>query len=575
MNFKKNNIFVFLDKKQKTNSILLIFLMLIAALIELFSLGTIIVIINTFLEMGKSANLQGEYFANFLKGFSKSLSLESIIFMLLLAFSLRFSILIFASWMESKFIADLREKLTLNLYQNFLLRDPTNIFKKNSSEYIRNFNDEVNNVMLFYHSIIKFILDFIVLLGLLIFLFFYNYKITSFIVIFFFTIGILYYTVIKNKLVSWAKIAIVNRKKKIQFINETFAAIKEIKIFSVENYFLRRFSLQNTSLSKIFFKQSFVAALPRHSLEYVLFLSIIFLIYFLYINNFSQSLIIQILAVYTLVAFRITPITSRILVSSQNIKFTSPSFKKLHAEYKHPLRAKNKNNNKLKFKKNLIVKIKKFKYDNSREAILKNISINIPKGSKIGIVGPSGSGKSTIIDIICGLKKAGENTVQVDGKCVHENTDAWQKNIGYIPQDIVILNQSVKENILFGFYNKEISNRKILEILKKVSLSQFIKKLPGGLSHIIKQDGKNISGGEKQRIAIARSLTKNPEMIVLDEATSGLDTFTEAKIYETIRKLRKTVVIVSHRVSSLNFCDKIYHLNNGKIHQLKKSKKIN
>ena len=116
---------------------------------------------------------------------------------------------------------------------------------------------------------------------------------------------------------------------------------------------------------------------------------------------------------------------------------------------------------------------------------------------------------------------------------------------------------------------------KILEILKKVSLSQFIKKLPGGLSHIIKQDGKNISGGEKQRIAIARSLTKNPEMIVLDEATSGLDTFTEAKIYETIRKLRKTVVIVSHRVSSLNFCDKIYHLNNGKIHQLKKSKKIN
>ena len=427
--------------------------------------------------------------------------------------------------------------------------------------------------MLFYHSIIKSILDSIILLGLLIFLFFYNFKITSFIVIFFFSIGILYYTVIKNKLVSWAKKAIINRKKKIQFINETFAAIKEIKIFSVENYFLRRFSLQNTSLSKIFFNQSFVAALPRHSLEYLLFLNIIFLIYFLYISNFSQSLIIQILAVYTLVAFRIVPIIGRILVSSQNIKFTSPSFKKLHAEYKQPINLKNKNNNKLKFKKNLIVKIKKFKYDNSREAILKNIFINIPKGSKIGIVGPSGSGKSTIIDIICGLKKAGENTVQVDGKCVHENIDAWQKNIGYIPQDIVILNQSVKENILFGFDNKKISNVKILEILKKVSLSQFIKKLPGRLSHIIKQDGKNISGGEKQRIAIARSLIKNPEMIVLDEATSGLDTFTEAKIYETIRKLRKTVVIVSHRINSLNFCDKIYHLSNGKVHQLKKSKK--
>ena len=319
MNFKKNNIFIFLNKEQKINTILLIFLMLIASLIELFSLGSIIVILNTFLEMGKSANLQGGFLENILKDFSKSFSIESIIFILLLAFSLRFLILIFASWMESKFIADLREKLTLNLYQNFLLRDPINIFKKNSSEYIRNFNDEVNNVMLFYHSIIKSILDSIILLGLLIFLFFYNFKITSFIVIFFFSIGILYYTVIKNKLVSWAKKAIINRKKKIQFINETFAAIKEIKIFSVENYFLRRFSLQNTSLSKIFFNQSFVAALPRHSLEYLLFLNIIFLIYFLYISNFSQSLIIQILAVYTLVAFRIVPIIGRILVSSQTI----------------------------------------------------------------------------------------------------------------------------------------------------------------------------------------------------------------------------------------------------------------
>ena len=280
MNFKKNNIFVFLNKEQKINTILLIFLMLIASLIELFSLGTIIVIINTFLEMGKSANLQGEFFAKFLKSFSESFSLESIIFILLLAFSLRFLILIFASWMESKFIADLREKLTLNLYQNFLLRDPTNIFKKNSSEYIRNFNDEVNSVMLFYRSIIKLILDLIVLTGLLIFLFIYNFKISSLIAIFLFTIGILYYSIVKNRLVNWAEIAIVNRKKRIQFINETFAAIKEIKIFAIEKYFLKRFRIQNTSLSKVYFKHSFIATLPRHSLEYILFLTIISLIFF-------------------------------------------------------------------------------------------------------------------------------------------------------------------------------------------------------------------------------------------------------------------------------------------------------
>ena len=572
MNFKINNIFVFLNKEQKINSILLIFLMLIAALIELFSLGTIVVIINTFLEMGNSMGSQGGYFEKFLADFKNSFSLKSIISILLFAFSLRFLILIFASWMESKFIAGLREKLTLNLYNNFLFRDPMKIFKKNSSEYIRNFNDEVNNVMLFYHSIIKFVLDLILLTGLLIFLFIYNYKISFFIVIFFFTIGTLYYSAVKNKLVNWANIALENRKKKIQFINETFAAIKEIKIYSIEKYFLKRFSLQNTSLSKIFFKNSFIAALPRHSLEYILFLSIIFLIFFLNSNNFSQASIIQILAVYTLVSFRITPIISRILVSSQNIKFSVPSFKKLYVEYKQPIHTKNKNRNKFKYIKSLTIKIKNFKYDNGQGAILKDISINVPKGAKIGIVGPSGSGKSTIIDIICGLKKAGKNSVKVDGKCILDNINDWQNNIGYIPQDIVILNQSVKENILSGFSNKECSNKKILGILNRVSLSQFIKKLPGGLSHTIKQDGKNISGGEKQRIAIARSLIKNPEIIVLDEATSGLDTFTEAKIYQTIKKLRKTAIIVSHRVNSLNFCDKIYHLKNGKAHLLRNIK---
>ena len=226
--------------------------MLIASLIELFSLGTIILIINTFLEMGKSANLQGGFLENLFKDFSKSFSIESIILILLLAFSIRFLVLIFASWMQSKFLADLRETLTLNLYQNFLLRDPINIFKKNSSEYIRNFNDEVTNVVLFYQSIIKIVLDLIILIGLLIFLFIYNYKITSVIVISLFIIGILYYSVVKNKLVNWAKIALVNRKKRIQFINETFAAIKEIKIFAIEKFFLERFSLQNTSLSKYF-----------------------------------------------------------------------------------------------------------------------------------------------------------------------------------------------------------------------------------------------------------------------------------------------------------------------------------
>ena len=226
-------------------------------------------------------------------------------------------------------------------------------------------------LFLFYRSIIQIVLDLIVLIGLLIFLFIYNFKISFLIVIFLFIIGIIYYSVVKNRIVNWAKIAILNRKKKIQFINETFAAIKEIKIFAIEKYFLKRFRIQNTSLSKIYFKHSFIATLPRHSLEYILFLTIISLIFFLYSNNYSQSSIIQILAVFTLVSFRITPIVSSILGRTQNIKFSLPSFNKLYEEYKHPIHSKKKITKKFRFNKNLTIKLKNFKNENSQVTILK------------------------------------------------------------------------------------------------------------------------------------------------------------------------------------------------------------
>ena len=139
--------------------------------------------------------------------------------------------------MESKFIADLREKLTLNLYQNFLLRDPINIFKKNSSEYIRNFNDEVTNVVLFYRSIIQIVLDLIVLIGLLIFLFIYNLKISSLIAIFLFIIGIIYYSVVKNRLVNWAKTAILNRKKEYNLSTKLLLLSKKLRFLPLKNTF--------------------------------------------------------------------------------------------------------------------------------------------------------------------------------------------------------------------------------------------------------------------------------------------------------------------------------------------------
>ena len=141
------------------------------------------------------------------------------------------------------------------------------------------------------------------------------------------------------------------------------------------------------------------------------------------------------------------------------------------------------------------------------------------------------------------------------------NLKGWQKLIGLVPQKIFILDASLRDNILFGSSSEKYTDHKIKKIIKQVKLDKFLRKLPNKLSQIIKQDGSNISGGEKQRIGIARALLHNPELILLDEATSGLDSFTEQKVLQTIKNLKKTVIIVSHRINTLKFCDKVYSID--------------
>ena len=468
---------------------------------------------------------------------------------------------------ESKFMATFRERISFKMFKNFLNRDTTNLLKKNSAEYLRNFTEEITQSNTFYYSLIKIILDTILFVVFVSFLIVYNPIISISAITFFSLASLAYFFIIKEKIAGWSKTALKNRKKRIQFVNESFSAIKFIKILSSENYFLSKFESHNSSLSKIIFKMNFLNLLPRHTYEYILFISILLLIFFLN-TQLANEQMIQILSVYTLASLRLIPIINRTLTNLQNIRFTYPSFNKLYIEHNHPVIEKNSKPPIFKFEKKINITFKKFHFENKKEILLKDINLDIYKNKKVGIIGPSGSGKSTLIDIICGFQKLKNGFVASDGKKIHLNLEGWQKNIGYIPQNIVILNQSLKENILFGSNPKFFDNKKIINILKAVELDYFLKKLPKGLNQIIKEDGQNISGGEKQRIGIARALLKNPKILILDEATSGLDTFTESKVLDTINKIKKTIVIVSHRINTLKFCDKVYSIKNNTLKEI-------
>ena len=559
------------DYSQKIKFIYLIFLMLIASSLELLGLGMVVLILNSFLGLNDD---HFQIINDFLGFFFKSeITFELILFFILILFSIKLLILIFVSWVETDFLAKFREKISNKLYHNFLNRDVLNILRKNSAEYLRNFTEEITISNVFVNSCLRIILDSILLFTFLIFLMYLDPIITGIVFLIFSSVGTIYYILIKNKLASWAITGLDNKKKRIQFISESFSAIKSIKILSRENFFLDRFKKQNFSLSRIQFKVNFLNTLPRHILEYILILSILSLFFYLIKNQYSNESMIQLISIYTLSAFRVVPLINRLLGYMQHLKHTYPSIVKLINENEQKIRVKKKKTYKLKINKNIKLIVKNFSLDNNKNLLLKNVDIDIKKNSQIGIIGQSGSGKSTIIDILCGFKKNKFSSIKVDNKEIDnpEKLDSWQKSIGYVPQNIIILNQSLRENILFGSDRKIFDDSLLRNIIKKVDLNKFVKKPNGGLSQVLRQDGQNISGGEKQRIGIARALINDPELIILDEATSGLDYETENNVLHTIKKLKRTTIIVSHRFNALKNCDKIYMIKDKEFFLLKKN----
>ena len=557
------------DRKQKSQFIFLVFFMIVASFLELFGLSMVLVILNMFLGLNDNyLQFFNEYLFYFLE---TDMNFELVLIFILVLFSIKLLILIYSSWIEVDFLAVFREKISNKLYHNFLNRDVLNILKKNSAEYLRNFTEEITLSVTFFYSCIRAILDSILLLTFLIFLMYYNVVITSSVFVFFSLIGALYFVLIKKKLADWAFIILENKKKRIQFISESFSAIKSIKILSKENFFLDRFKKENFSLSRVQFKVNFLKSLPKFFFEYILLLSIVFLFFYLIKNNYSNEKIIQLLSIYTLASFRVIPLLNRLLGYLQHLKHTYPSVGKLINENEQKIRLKKETISRMQLKKSVQLKIKKFSFNNNKKILFRNVNFDLKKNSQVGLIGFSGSGKSTIIDILCGFRKNEFSKLKVDGKIIDErNVENWQKSIGYVPQNIIILNQSLRENILFGSDKKLNTDYILNNLIKKVELNKFIKKSKSGLSQIINQDGENISGGEKQRIGIARALLNNPELIILDEATSGLDYETENNVLNTIKRLKKTTIIVSHRLNALKDCDKIYTIKDKKIFLLKK-----
>ena len=390
---------------------------------------------------------------------------------------------------------------------------------------------------------------------------------------------LLFRKLIKKKTSSWSIIRQNMYRNMIKQIQQGIGGIREVKIMLKEITFIRYFSDFMKGASNVNAKSQSLIELPRYYIE---FLALNLFIIFIVLSVFQGLELIEViptLSVFAAVAFKFLPAANRISGSIVRISESKAIIDSIYNETKYFKDEGELLFNKIKIepkKFNFQNKIEfnniSFSYPNNSRKILKNIDIQINKGDLIGIIGESGQGKTTLINVLTGLLKPSHGEIIVDKTNIYENIRGWRSCIGYIPQNPFMLDDTIYNNVTFEPFKEYVENERFFECLKDAQIHEFVKNLKDKHLTMIGEKGTKISGGQVQRISIARALYQNPEVLILDEATNALDEENEKKIIETIDKIKgnKTIIFISHKKSSLKICNRIMQIHDGSLFEVKK-----
>ena len=565
-----NKILSVTDAGDKNFFLFVLILMFIGMLFETFGIAMVIPILEFIISTDGSKN-ESSLFLFINENFNiKNLSTNNILIILLMSFfTIKMIFLTFLSWQQIKLSTNLLEKISLLMYKKYFKLPYKYFLNTNSSSHIRNIYTEVG---IFTNGVIANLLliisESIILLGI-VFLLIYFQPTATIIIIFVFTSFLIAYRYFTHVYVTkWANQRQVSDGLKLKNLNQGFGAFKEIKVLGRQKYFINNFNIHNSKVANIFLKIGFLISLPRFWLEWISIFLICIILLTLYRGETSTVETLPTLGLFAAAAFRLIPSTSRIISGYQGLNFAMPGVERIYEIFSLSDHENNSNNNKkIKFHNNIVLKNISFNYPNTSKPSLTNINLDIKQGQAIGIVGESGSGKSTLISILLSLISPHLGTVKVDGVNIQKNVRSWQDKIGYVPQNIYITDETILNNIACGIKDKDIDFVRVKKAIKLANLEEFINNLPNKLNTTAGEMGARMSGGQLQRIGIARALYHEPEVLILDESTSSLDYKTEEEIMNEIYNLcgTKTIIIVTHRVNSISKCDNIIRMDKGTI----------
>lgn len=359
----------------------------------------------------------------------------------------------------------------------------------------------------------------------------------------------------------------------IKCMHQSFGGIKEIKISDNEQFFKDQFWDIAAGLAKNQVKNGLYNAIPKPMMETMVIGVILVIVAIKVSVGSTASSFIPIITVFALAAFRLLPSVNKISSYVGVIMYNKVAVEEVYNEVKAMEEAENRKETTVEeaitFEKAIRLNDVVFAYEGAEKNVIDHVSLEIRKNTSVAFIGPSGAGKTTIVDVMLGILKNQSGTITVDGTDIRDAMSGWHRKIGYIPQVIYLMDDTIRNNIAFGIKPEQIDDKLVWKALEEAQLKEFVESLEEGLDTMVGELGTRISGGQRQRIGIARALYRQPEVLVLDEATSALDNETEKAVMEAIDSLhgKLTMMIIAHRLTTIKNCDVIYEIKDGKVEE--------
>lgn len=565
-----------LNKKQQRKIVGLGVLILIGGLLEMLGVSMMLPLVTVIMDVDR---MQHNKYVQLICGWLHIESMNHFVVLLLIAvvlvFVLKNAYLLFLAYVQSKFVNSNQHRAGSYMLEEYLNRPYEFYLDADIPTIFRILDGDIPKVFQLLLSLIKLATELVVAVCLFILMVVIDFKMTMLMMVL-----LLIMTAIILKILKPKMNAIGKENQEIQSIagrwrTKAVYGIKDVKVLHKEHFFASFYEKHTKRGMELTVQYSVFNNVPRTIIETTCIAGVLIYLAICISAGVDVKNLLSSITALAVAAVRLMPSMNRINTYLTDIAFYEPALDYVYehvdfTKYKEEGRyvsAPPANKEPIVINTDIILKDITYSYPNTEKKILNHANMVVPYGKSIGIVGPSGAGKSTVVDIFLGLLQMQEGNILCGGRNVMDNYPSWLSHIGYIPQTIYLSDDSIRDNIAFGVPKEEIDDERIWHVLEEAQMKNFVEKLPEGLDTSTGDRGVRISGGERQRLGIARALYHDPDILVFDEATSALDNTTEKAVMEAINHFhgKKTMLIIAHRLNTLEQCDMIYRVENGQI----------